>query len=232
MVSGGGGLPRTVSPIALPYNAEQAELLTGRGLGTKYLAWNLAYDMIAAIEAYEGTRRIEFLDLFESAFNRSLALRDSVFGILDEVRGKIMNASGTNRYSKKKEWVAWDADAGMILFPAARYCRLVKESGLNGHYSERAEAYLKIIKEVTAEFDADWRDGDGGTGLHFDPYYGDVAPLNHMTILCAVLIIAARLRAWRCSFGNTFVLFQTVVWAGIIGLAASVSPSLPCGPRT
>ena len=176
--------------IALPYNLSQAKRYIGVELCGKYLAWNLAYDLRACMIAFEKTDDIRFLKMFINVFDDVLKLRDSELRIFDDVRKKFMNAWGTNRYTEhKKLWTAWDAFAGMILFPAAKYCRLVTERGYIGIYREKADEYEMIIKNVLDEFEPYWRNGPGKKeGYYYDPYYKDIAPLNHMNALGRVHI--------------------------------------------
>lgn len=171
--------------VALPFNLDVAEDHIGDELCGKYLAWNVGYDLDACMLGYLATDERRFLDLFSSAFDRVLALRDSQLGIVDDVRGRVMDAWGSNRYSEGEvAWTAWDAFAGMLCYPAAVYCRVVKEQSLPAEYQEQADAFLREVRAIIAGFDAYWRTGPGRSeGYYFDPTLNAAAPLNHMNLL-------------------------------------------------
>jgi hypothetical protein len=171
--------------VALPFNLDVAEDHIGDELCGKYLAWNVGYDLDACMLGYLATDERRFLDLFSSAFDRVLALRDSQLGIVDDVRGRAMDAWGSNRYSEGEvAWTAWDAFAGMLCYPAAVYCRVVKEQSLPAEYQDKARVFLRKIRAVVAEFDAYWKTGPGRSeGYYFDPTLNAAAPLNHMNLL-------------------------------------------------
>ncbi len=176
---------------ALPWNAGQALRFAGKELGGKYLAWNLAYDLRAALIAYERTHDKRFLDLFVPALDIALRMRDDRLGMHDDLHGRVMKAWGTNRYSAdKKSWIVWDAFSGMVLYPAVRYCNIV---AVEDQAEGRCKEYVRAAEETLKEFDAQWRDDSvSGGGYYYDPYYEDVAPLNHMNTLGLVHVELAR----------------------------------------
>lgn len=177
--------------VALPWNAGQALRFAGKELGGKYLAWNLAYDLRATLIAYERTHDKRFLDIFVPALDIALRMRDDRLGMHDDLHGRVMKAWGSNRYSAdKKDWIVWDAFSGMVLYPAVRYCNIV---AAKDQVEGRCKAYVRDAVETLKEFDAQWRDDPlSGGGYYYDPYYKDVAPLNHMNTLGLVHVELAR----------------------------------------
>ncbi|MFC7407833.1 hypothetical protein [Hydrogenophaga atypica] len=180
--------------IALPYNASMATREAGRELGGKYVAWNLAYDLRAAILAYERTMDERFLVPFEHAAAKVIAMRDDRLGIVDDVRGRTANSWGSNRYSaNKKKWVAWDAFAGMAVYPLVKYCVVAR--GTPGA-TRLCPQYRKVAEEALAEYEPYWRDdAASGGGYYVDPYLKDIAPLNHMLTLGLVHLELQKLGA-------------------------------------
>lgn len=188
-ISGAVGDPRQADQllldyfaIALPYNASMATREAGRELGGKYVAWNLAYDMRAAILSYERTKDVRFLVPFEHAAGKLIAMRDDRLGIVDDLRGRPAKSWGSNRYSTdKQKWVAWDAFAGMAAYPLAKYCVVAR--GTLGA-TRLCPQYRKVAEEALAEYEPYWRDDvASGGGYYVDPYLKDIAPLNHMLTL-------------------------------------------------
>ncbi|ACV33447.1 hypothetical protein [Accumulibacter sp.] len=180
--------------IALPYNASMATREAGRELGGKYVAWNLAYDMRAAVLAYERTKDGRFLALFERAADRLIAMRDDRLGVVDDLRGRPAKSWGSNRYSaNKQKWVAWDAFAGMAVYPLVKYCVVAR--GMPSAARLCAQ-YRKVAEEALAEYGPYWRDDEAsGGGFYVDPYLEDIAPLNHMLTLGLVHIELQKLGA-------------------------------------
>jgi hypothetical protein len=173
--------------IALPFNASMATREAGRELGGKFVAWNLAYDMRAAVLAYERTKDIRFLVAFEHAAKKMINMRDDRLGIVDDLRGRPAKSWGSNRYSaNKQKWVAWDAFAGMAVYPLAKYCVVAREAP---SASRLCTQYRQIAEEALAEYEPYWREDEvSGGGYYVDPYLEDIAPLNHMLSLGLVHI--------------------------------------------
>ncbi len=173
--------------IALPYNAAMATREAGRELGGKYVAWNLAYDMRATVLAYERTKDARLLALFERAADWVIAMRDDRLGVVDDLRQRPAKSWGSNRYSDgKQKWVAWDAFAGMAVYPLVKYC--VVAASASGA-ARLCPHYRRVAEEALAEYEPYWlEDPETGGGYYYDPYLRDIAPLNHMLTLGLVQI--------------------------------------------
>ena len=171
--------------IAIPYNVELARLHQGLELGGKLLAWNLAYDLDAAVAAYERTHDIRLERLIELGLDAAMSMRDDRVGRFDDIRRRVMPAWGSNRYSpEKKEWVAWDAFTGAITHPAIIYANLVQSRSTDPARRTVAARYLADSITAINAFDPWWRkDAETQAGWYLDPLYQDVAPLNHMNLL-------------------------------------------------
>jgi hypothetical protein len=171
--------------IAIPFNVELAWRHAGLELGGKVLACNLAYDLDAAVAAYERTGDIRFSTALEQGLDAAMAMRDDRLGKVDEIRKRVMPAWGTNRYSPdKKQWMAWDAFIGIIAHPAIVHAHLVMQRSNEPARKDKAQRYLRDATEAVAAFDDWWReDIEAGMGWYLDPLYQDVAPLNHMNLL-------------------------------------------------
>lgn len=177
--------------IAIPYNADLAWRNAGLELGGMLLAWNLAYDLRAAVFAYQRTGDARFLDSFEAGFDVALRMRDDRFAIHDDARGRVMPAWGTNRFSPdKRAWIAWDVLAGMLLYPAVIYAHEVLPSPHLGVRHPVAERYLRAVRETVAAFEDSWHfDFETREGFYLDPLYRDVPPLNRMNLLGLVHVV-------------------------------------------
>jgi hypothetical protein len=171
--------------IAIPYNAELAWRHAGLELGGKFLAWNLAYDIDAAVAAFERTGDRRLIPILDHAFDVALRMRDDRVGRKDDVRGRIMPAWGSNRYNPgKKDWMAWDAFTGMIAYPGLVYARLLRDRFDLPEQAAGAKRLEADLRTAVDAFDDWWRiDEESGEGYYFDPLYQDVAPLNHMNLL-------------------------------------------------
>jgi hypothetical protein len=180
--------------IALPFNSGQMIKYAGGELGGKYLAWNLAYDLRATLLAYERTGNPAFLQIFEVAADKVIAVRDDKIGIVDSIRRRPAKAWGSNRYSANKgQWVAWDAFSGMAAYPLARYYVLACASKASVG-NARCNQYRSAAEEALDEYSPYWVDDtSSGGGYYKDPYLDDIAPLNHMNTLGLAHIELSRL---------------------------------------
>lgn len=169
--------------IAIPYNAGVARLHEGLELGGKYIAWNLGYDLDAAVAAFERTRQPALRPLIEQGLDAAFGMRDDKLGLRDDIRGRVMPAWGTNRYSpNKKDWMSWDAFTGAIIHPAIIYADLIRND--DKVPAIKADTYIAGVIQSIDAFNPYWReDVETGEGWYFDPLYQDVAPLNHMNLL-------------------------------------------------
>lgn len=171
--------------VAVPYNVELARKHQALELGGKILAWNLAYDLDAAVAAYERTSNDGFKRWIQAGLDTAMSMRDDRIGRRDEIRERVMPAWGSNRYSPdKKKWMAWDAFTGAIIHPAIIYADLLQKRSQSPSDAAIAAAYLEDSTVALDSFDDSWRsDIETGSGWYLDPLYQDVAPLNHMNLL-------------------------------------------------
>lgn len=172
--------------IMIPDKAAYATQAS-RTHGNEELGWGLAYDLQAAMVAYQQTGDPEFLDLFEHGFDAALEVRDDKLGRRDDLRQRMMAGWGTKAYSEGKDanaWITWDALTGMLLYPAALYAGAVAQDPQLAARKPRAATYLQAAREGVAAFDDWWREDTARKeGFYFDPLYQDPAPLNHMNLL-------------------------------------------------
>ncbi len=140
----------------------------------KLLAWAESYVLMSFVSAYEGTQDIAYLDrVFEHAAI-IMANRDDRQNRKDEIRGKIMPAWSTGAYTKGKRY-AWNVHAGMITYPIARACYLVRRDKLG----IETDDMVKLLTESVDCFDPDWRDGPvDNEGYYHAPSLKGVLPYN------------------------------------------------------
>lgn len=153
--------------------------------GNEELAWGLAYDLQASVVAYQRTGDVLYLDLFEEGFEAALSVRDDRIKRYDEVRNQTMPGWGTKAYSEgENKWITWDALTGMLLFPAAQYSGEVLKRPQLILRHRKAVRYLAAARQGVGAFESWWReDPIIDEGYYFDPFYMDIAPLNHMNLL-------------------------------------------------
>jgi hypothetical protein len=161
------------------------------------LAWGTSYGMMALNVLYEATRDAKYLDTQARTLEQLMAKRDSELAArgdgayVDFQRGRVVNAWGTGHYTDGKH-TCWLVHAGMLLYPAAEFVRLVRRGGeAAAPYAARAEALLPAIEDAIAEFDADWREGPAeGMGYYVLPD-GKLLPNNQMNAAgCALFVLA------------------------------------------
>lgn len=143
------------------------------------LAWGESYLLSALAEmlAIGGDGR--HAEQFVSVADRVLLSRDDRQGLRDEVRGRVMPAWGSTRYSKGKRF-AWAVHNGMLAAPLAHFASAVgKFPALRDRFGTDAARLLRAAEECMAAFDADFREGPGtGEGHLVCPYLGKHLPLN------------------------------------------------------
>lgn len=153
------------------------------------LAWGESYRMMSYAAMYEATRDPKYLDRLALHFEAVLSVRDDRDGAEDVIRGRVLPAWGSTRYSKGKR-TCWIVHAGMITYPGAAFARLVREQrGLRARYGPKADEYLSAIEETVRAFDEEWRDGPGdGEGYYFGRALGRYLPLNQQNALGRTLV--------------------------------------------
>ncbi|NLC57839.1 MAG: hypothetical protein GX774_13465 [Armatimonadetes bacterium] len=167
------------------------ELATGELADTPGdYAWSESYLLMAYVTMYEATGQTRYLDQLVSRFRVLLSLRDDRRQQRDELRGKVMAAWGTTRYSDGKR-TCWNAHAGMLTAPAAQFVRLVRERrALQQRYGAVAREFTTALEETVAAYDPEWRDGPNpDEGYYTEPSLGGKhLPLNQQNALGRTLI--------------------------------------------
>jgi len=116
-------------------------------------AWGEAHLQYAYSLQFEATGDPRYLDVLVSRFRRLLALRDDRVGRRDELRGRVMPAWGSVRFSTRPPFegksTCWAVHAGMILYPAARFVRMVQaDPGLSRRYAGPVAEFRKAITDA------------------------------------------------------------------------------------
>lgn len=158
-------------------------------------AWSLAYAMAALNVLYEATGdkacmegAVRVATSLMAARDDGLAARSGAERFTDVVRGRVMKAWGTGRYSDGKH-TCWLVHQGMFLFPIADLVKLIRTGGRTTaalrHVSDELD---RQVREVVREFDAEWREGPGkGMGYYVDPR-GKVLPNNFQSAMGRVFL--------------------------------------------
>lgn len=143
------------------------------------LAWGESYLLGALAEMLVVGGDVRHAAQFVAVADRVLLSRDDRQGLRDEVRGQVMPAWGSTRYSKGKRF-AWAVHTGMLAAPLARFAAAVgKFPALRDRFGPDATRLLRAAEESIATFDADYREGPGtGEGHLVCPYLGKHLPLN------------------------------------------------------
>jgi hypothetical protein len=125
------------------------------------LAWTEAYRLESLTDMYEGTGDVGFLRELVKRYDRIFANRDDKINMIDAVRGRVVAGWGCTAYTKGIRYVH-AVHTGMIIYPAMKFCSLVKEHPeLSEEFKVKADEYLKQGIECVSEFDGEWRENWG-----------------------------------------------------------------------
>jgi hypothetical protein len=146
-------------------------------------AWQAAYALDAALEAYEVSGQERFLRLARDAMLQVLEHRDDRTGREDELRGRVLRSWGTDFGDREGRYTHVVTHAGRIAAPMARYAWIVDaEPSLADGHGEAGERLLTAAAEVLAEFDEELRFAGGADAAYYWRIVDDrVEPLNHQT---------------------------------------------------
>ncbi len=158
-------------------------------------AWSLAYAMEALNVMYEATGDPAYLrgglrvarSLMDSR-DSELAGRGDRERYMDYVRGRVMKAWGTGTYSGGRH-TCWLVHQGMLLYPIAELCRLVRSGGkaLAQHRAETT-ALERQVREVAQEFDTEWHEGPKKGMAYYVSPDGKVLPNNYQSAMGRVFL--------------------------------------------
>lgn len=165
-------------------------------------AWGESYLLLSYVTMYEATGEKRHLDKLVSRFRALLSLRDDKKGKRDELRNAVLPAWGSIGYSGGKR-TCWTVHAGMLTFPAARFCRLVKaRPSLWKTYGRTATEFKAALQETVAAFDPYWREGpEADEGHYVEPALGGKhLPLNQQNALGRTMLdlsVVTKQRSYR-----------------------------------
>lgn len=198
LVAAGGARAPTEEDPGKPWR-ERFELIDAemkyRGLSDSLntngtLAWGQSYILHAYVEMYRATGDGRYIARALEQSERVMANRDDRRGVLDAVRGRIVPAWGSTKYSsgryKGKNHV-WVVHTGMITYPMALVVDAIRRSAdLQHKYGKRATALLEQVRQSVDAHDEDFRWGPAqGEGYYVLAIRGpsSVAPLNQQNAL-------------------------------------------------
>jgi hypothetical protein len=148
------------------------------------LAWGESYRLMAYVAMYEASGDVEYLEKVMGRFDEIIKIRDDKKMVKDEIRGRILPAWCSTKYTGGKEY-AWIVHAGMITYPITRFAYLIlRDSELKEHYGEKARGYVAAIEETVHAFDDAWReDRSKNEGWYYGDYLEKGLPLNQQNAL-------------------------------------------------
>lgn len=122
------------------------------------LAWTEAHRLESLTDMYEATGDISFLRELVRRYDQIFANRDDRIGKFDEIRNRTVKGWGSTAYTEGS-WHVHVVHTGMILFPAMKFCTLVRSDPLLANeFSTKANEYLNYGTESVLEFDEEWRE--------------------------------------------------------------------------
>ena len=153
------------------------------------LAWGDSYLLAALAEMLETGRDPRHATQFVALADHALMSRDDRQNLRDEVRGRVMPAWGSTRYSKGRRF-AWAVHAGMLAAPMAGFAATVgRDPALKARFGADAGRLLRAAEESVAAFADEYREGPGlGEGHMVCPYLGKHLPLNMQNALARAWI--------------------------------------------
>lgn len=148
------------------------------------LAWGDSYLLAALAEMLETGRDPRHAAQFVALADHVLASRDDRQALRDEVRGRVMPAWGSTKYSKGRRF-AWAVHTGMLAAPLARFAATVgRDAKLKVAFGVDATRLLHAAEESVAAFADEYREGPGaGEGHVVCPFLGKHLPLNMQNAL-------------------------------------------------
>ena len=143
------------------------------------LAWGESYLLGALAEMIGVDGDARHAAQFVAVADRVLLSRDDRLGLRDDVRGRVMPAWGSTKYSKDRRFT-WAVHTGMLAAPLANFAAAIgKFPDLRGRFATDAARLLRAAEESVAAFDPDYREGPAaGEGHLVCPYLGKHLPLN------------------------------------------------------
>ena len=153
------------------------------------LAWGESYLLAALAEMLETGRDPRHAAQFVALADHVLASRDDRQNLRDEVRGRVMPAWGSTKYSKDRRF-AWAVHTGMLAAPMAGFAGTIgRDPALKARFGADAARLLRAAEESVAAFAGEYREGPGtGEGHMVCPYLGKHLPLNMQNALARAWI--------------------------------------------
>lgn len=148
----------------------------------QYFSWVLSRPQLACLIGYEATGQERFLELMADSFERTLPLRDSELGRVDEVRGRAMHNWGTDKYALDGRYSAEITTAGRVTWPMARWIAIVgAEPRLRERFGPRAARFLEEVRRTIDDYETEYSTVPGTEqGYYQHMTRRNVEPLNHM----------------------------------------------------
>lgn len=137
-----------------------AQALAGPGSNDQGgIAWGQAYVLQGLAEVLEATRDPGYADRFVRLADWALAARDDRHGRRDEVRGRVVKAWSSTKYTEGRRY-AWAVHTGMIVAPLAQFAAVVRrDPALASKYAHYAERFLDAARESVAVHEDEYREG-------------------------------------------------------------------------
>lgn len=134
---------------------------------------------MAYVAMFEGTGNINYLNAVMDRINEVLKIRDDTRKIQDAVRGRVLPAWSSTKYTGGKPY-AWIVHAGMITYPIARCAYLIRrDPKLRKQYGTTADEYIAAVEETVRAFRYAWRENSAkDEGWFYGDYIDRKLPFN------------------------------------------------------
>ena len=148
------------------------------------IAWGYAYVLEGLVEMLQATHQARYAEEFLKTADLVVAARDDNHDRRDEIRGRVLPAWGSRKYTDGKNYV-WAVHTGMVAAPMAQFAAIVQgDERLREQFGKAAAGVLQAAVEAVAAHEGQYRDGPAPDEGHLYGYsLGKHLPINQQNTM-------------------------------------------------